>query len=273
VRAVVAAVALVLQAGCSSGDPFAELPTPDSVDLPPTTSTSEVDLTGVPLNPVEGSTTTTVALGPGPLTIVGHVEGPDGPLAGAVVQLERLVDGGTAGTRVPTAPDGTWNLSGVLGGRYRIRAWRAPDLASHSQVVFLQDKGQQAVDIRVDPVGGVRVDAAVAPDPPIVDEPVNLKVRVAERSVNAEGVLTDVPVSGVSVDLGGTGDWDLDSPNPSTTGGDGSTVFRMTCQSDGAQPLFATVAGGESYARAIPPCVDPDATTTTTSATTTWTSA
>jgi hypothetical protein len=274
VRRPIAVVLLVVAlAACTGGgaDPFGELPEPDHVSLASTTSTSEVDLTGVPLPAVAGTTTTSVALGPGPATIVGHVTGPDGPVAGAVVELERLVGAGSASTRVPTAPDGTWNLEKALGGRYRIRAWKAPALASTIEVVFVDATGPRAVDLTLSPVGGVRVDTAVAPDPPVVDEQVNVRVRVAERTVGSDGKIVDTPMSGVTVELEGSGDWEVDSANPSTTGGDGSTTFRLTCGDEGPQPLFATVDRGQSYALTIPPCVDTTSTTTSTTATTTST--
>lgn len=265
---------LVVAAACSSKDPFSSLPDPKPVVTEPTTSTTEVDYTGAPLAGVPGSTTTTVVLGPGPLTIVGRVEGPDGPVADAIVQLERVVGDSSAMTRVPTAADGTWNAANVLGGRYRIKAWRVPDLATlKPQLVFLESGPQRGVTVKVESVGGLRVDAAVAPDPPPVDEPVNVKVRVANRTVDAEGVVRDVPEAGVSVTLSGSGRWQVSSPNPSFTGSDGSIVFRMTCRSDGPQPLLATLADGSSYALAVAPCVDASAppTTSTSSSTTSTT--
>ncbi len=266
-----AALVLVLRAACtSSGDPFADLPEPDPVELESTTTTAAADLAAVPLPRVPGTTSTTVALGPGPMTIVGKVEGPAGVVGGAVVQLERLVGDGSAFTRVPTASDGTWNLADVLGGRYRVRAWKAPDLVSSTEVVFIETTDQRAVELRLDTVGGVRVDAAVAPNPPVVDEQVNLKVRVAERTVDADGVVRDAPVAGVTVTIGGSGDWDVDSPNPSSTGGDGSTIFRLTCGSDGAQPLFATLGGsGASHALPVAACVDRTASSTSSTSTST----
>jgi hypothetical protein len=269
-RSVVAVVLLAgALAACSGGrSPYADLPEPDAVNLESTTSTSEVDLTGVPLAGVAGSTTTSVALGPGPATIVGHVTGPDGPVSGAVVSLERVVGDGSASTLVPTAADGTWNLEKVFGGRYRVRAWKVPDLASSTEVVFVDATAARAVDLTVSAVGGVRVDTAVAPDPPLVDEQVNLRVRVAERTVDTDGRIVDTPVAGVTVELEGSGEWSLDSANPSTTGGDGSTTFRITCEDDGPQPLFATIDDGQSYALTIAPCVDPDATTTTSTSST-----
>lgn len=268
---------VVMLTACSSNDPFAKLPEPDPVDLESTTSTSSLNLAAVPLAPVRGTTTTTaVALGPGPMTLVGKVEGPEGFIGGAIVELERLVGDGSASTRVPTAPDGTWNLEKVLGGRYRVRAWKVPDLVSTTKVVFLETIGQRAIELRVEPVGGVRVDTAVAPDPPIVDEQVNVKVRVAERTVDAEGIVRDTPLTGVSVTIGGSGDWQMDSPNPESTGGDGSATFRLTCESEGPQPLFATLGGGgaenESYALTIAPCVDPSSTSSSSTSTSSNTS-
>lgn len=274
-RARVAVLVVVLAAGmaaCSSGDPFSSLPNPKPVVTEPTTTTSEPDYTKTPLNGVPGSTTTVVALGPGPLTIVGRVEGPDGVVPDAIVQLERVVGDASASTRVPTAPDGTWNVANVLGGRYRVRAWRAPDLATlRPQLVFLETGPRRAVNITLDRLGGVRVDSAIAPDPPAIREPANLKVRVANRTVDADGVVNDEPLEGTAVTLSGSGDWEVTSPNPSTTGGDGSTVFRMRCLQDGLQPLAATLENGQSYPLNIQPCYDPDTTTTTSSSSTTTT--
>jgi hypothetical protein len=261
-RALVLVLALLV--ACSDGDPFAPLPEPDAIDVSTTTTVPEPDLTGAPLAGVQGTTTTVVAIGPGPLTIVGRVEGPEGPVAGATVQLERLVGDGSAMVLVPTAADGTWNVADVLGGRYRVRAWRRPDLAvARTQVLFLESGPQRAVELRLEKVGGVRVDAVIAPDPPQVDQLANLKVRVAERTVDEEGVVRDVPRSGVLVELAGTGEWNVSSSNPLVTGDDGSVTFRVTCRDGGDQPLVAVLEGAQSYPLALPACVDPDATTTT----------
>lgn len=265
-RLVLAAVAVVMLAACSSKDPFGSLPEPRTVVTDPTTTTTEADLTRVPLASVAGGTTTTVALGPGPMTIVGKVEGPGGVVPGAIVELQRVVGSSIASVRVPTAEDGTWNLANVLGGRYRIRAWRVPDLVTlQSKLVFIESGTRREVALKLDSLGGVRVDSAIAPDPPLIRQAANLKVRVAERKVDGEGVVHDTPQAGVVVALSGSGDWVIDSPNPSTTGGDGSTIFRLTCQSDGPQPLFVNLDSGESHPLVLPSCVDPRKTTTTTS--------
>jgi hypothetical protein len=266
---VVLVAVLAALAACGSDDPFDKLPDPGTVTtIPAITTSTEVDFSSVPLNGVPGTTSTTVALGPGPMTIVGIVQGPDGVVSDAVVQLERLVGDGVASTRVPTAPDGTWNLEKVLGGRYRIRAWRAPDLATAKPaIVFIESDGQQSVTLDLAEVGGTRVDAVIAPDPPVVDHEANLKVRVVARTVDSEGVVRDTPSAGESVTLSGTGQWELSGPSSSFTGTDGTITFRVICREAGQQQLFANLADGQGYALNLPACVEPASSTTTTTTT------
>lgn len=270
---VLLALALV---ACSTRDPYDPLPRPDPVEpVEETATTLPADLSSASLPEVPGTTTTTVALGPGPITIVGRVEGPDGPVGGAIVRLERLVGSGSAAIEVPTAPDGTWNVEGVLGGRYRIRAWRQPALAMiRAQLVFVEARDEPPVLLRLDRYEGRRVDAVLAPDPPLVDEPANLKVRVAERVVDERGIVRTTPQPGVSVRLTGSGRWSTMSPNPQTTGADGSVTFRVECGEQGEQPLAVVLDGTDSAPLDLPPCEDPTApsTTSTTDSSTTSTS-
>jgi hypothetical protein len=266
-RRAVVLLGVVLLAACSGKQgSFGTIDDPGKVStVPQLTTSTEVALNGVPLNPVAGNTTTSVVLGPGPVTIAGTVQAPDGVVPDAVVQLERLVGDGVATTRIATLPDGTWKLEKVLGGRYRIRAWRVPDLATAKpEVLFIEEGSDKPVALTLAAVGGVRVDAAIAPDPPVVGNQANIEVRVAERTVDAEGVVRDTPRESVSVGLGGSGAWELDSPSPTTTATDGTAEFRVTCQQSGQQPLFATLADGTSYALLLPACASPATTTTST---------
>ena len=207
-RRLAAVVLLALAAvACSGDDPYAPLPEPDAVEpVDDTTTTVPLDLDAVQLPAARGTTTTTVAIGPGEITIVGRVEGPDGPVAGAIVRLERLVGDAVASVQVPTAADGTWNVEKVLGGRYRIRAWQQPSLAmARAQLLFIEAGEQAPVELRLDRYEGRRVDAVVAPDPPLVSEPANLKVRVADRAVDDGGTIRTTPTPSVSVQLTGSG--------------------------------------------------------------------
>ena len=278
-RTAVVLLAL-LAVACSGRDPYDPLPQPDAVEpLDDTTTTLPFDVRTVQLPAARGSTTTTVAIGPGPMTIVGRVEGPDGPVGGAIVRLERLVGDGVASIEVPTAADGTWNVERVLGGRYRVRAWQQPALAMpRARLVFVETARAAPIELRLDRYDGRRVDAAIAPDPPPVGEPANLKVRVADRGVDDRGVIRTAPRPGVSVSLTGSGRWFVTSPNPQTTGSDGSVTFRVECQDDGAQPLSVVLDGGETVPLDIAACVDltgpptTDTTSTTSTSTTSTTS-
>lgn len=269
-RAALLLLVALAGAACGGGDPYAPLPKPDdAAPASSTTTTVPIDYESIGLPAARGTTTTTVVVGPGPITIVGRVTGPDGPVAGAVVRLERLVGDGSATLEVPTAADGTWNAERVLGGRYRVRAWLQPQLAmARSTVVFVEAGEPEPIELRLDRYEGRRVDAVIAPDPPLLDEEANLKVRVADRVVDERGVIRTTPSAGVSVQLTGSGSWFVLSSNPQTTGTDGSVTFRVECQAEGAQPLSVVLQGSETVPLTIPACIDGTPTTTTSSSST-----
>lgn len=252
--------ALAAVAGCVRDGRYDPLPVPEgSRQLPPTSTTTPANLDEIQLAGVGGTTTTSPpSITPGPVTIVGRVDGPDGPVSGAIVRLERVVgDGDTATLEVPTAADGTWNASNVLGGAYRIRAYLAPVFGMlRAEVVFVEALDPKPVVLRVERFEGVRVDAAVAPRPPLVGEETNLNVRVAIRQVDSEGIVRTEPQAGLLVTLSGSGAWDVESSNPQVTGSDGVAPFRLECESPGDQPLVAFLSSGQSFPLDIPACVE-----------------
>jgi hypothetical protein len=253
--AVVLALAVAL-VGCAGTHKYDALPVPKpSKGAAPTSSTVPPRLDQVQLPGVPGTTSTTTAIGPGPVTIVGRVDGPDGPVGNARVHLDRLVGDGVASVEVPTAPDGSWNLQHVLGGRYRIRAYQVPSLGMlRAQVVFVDSPTAKPVVLRVDRFDGTKIDAALAPSPPTVGTPTSLAVRVAVRQVDAQGIVRSTPRPGVSVTLSGTGSWSLSSTNPAFTDAAGEATFELTCLAAGPQPLTATLDTGESQALDLPAC-------------------
>ena len=261
---------LLLLAAC--GGTSYSIPEPDPIPSLPAT-TSAVDFSGVGLAGVPGRTTTTIVLGPGPASLKGTVAGPDGLIPGATVRIERLVGDAVASADVFTAPDGTWAAPGVLGGRYRLRAWRVPDLALTKPVVFfLGADEQRAVDLLATRYSGTAVSGSIAPNPPIVDEPANLVVRVAQQSVEGDGVVRAAPIAGVQVELVGSGDWRVETENPGFTDFQGDVQWQVRCRSSGQQPLGVMV-NGEAFSLTLPACQhafvednpdeDPSATSTT----------
>lgn len=266
-RLVLLLLVLAAVAGCVRDDRYDPLPAPEASDeqLPPTSTTVSPNLDEVQLAGAPGTTTTTApAIGPGPVTIVGRVDGPEGPVPGAIVHLERVVGGRTASVDVPTAADGTWNASNVLGGAYRIRAHLAPSLGMlRSQVVFVDALDPKPVVLELERFEGTRVEGAIAPNPPTVGERANLNVRVTSNQVDAQGMVRQTPLAGLVVTLSGTGSWSVLSGNPAVTGSDGVAPFVLTCGAAGDQPLSAFLSNGETFPLALPACAAAAGTTTT----------
>ena len=262
-----AIAALAVMAAACAGPDVVKIKDPGPV--PDLTTTTAVDYSQIGLKGVSNRGTTSIPLGPGAATISGTVTGPDGPVDAATVRVERLVANAIAAVDVATMADGTWSVPKVFGGRYRVRAWKTPDLAlTKPQIFFLQGSEQKKLDLRVDRYAGLTVTASIAPNPPVIGEPTNLSVLIAEKQVDAGGVARAVPVVSAIVELAGTG-YQLETGNPTSTDGNGVAEWRVRC-TDPLGTLSATVSDGASYPLGLPECV-PSGTTpepTTTSTTT-----
>jgi hypothetical protein len=214
-------------------------------------------------------------MGPGKATISGSVRGPDGPVAGAVVHAERLVGEGAASMDLVTGDDGRFELPTVLGGRYRVRAWKAaPDNLSlvEPEVFFLEGSERKDLPLALTRYQGASVSAAIAPDPPLLGSPSNLVVQVVNREVDTNGIVRSTPIPSIAVELFGTGDWQLQSANPTTADASGRARWQLQCRRVGNQPLSVVVASTTTFNLNLPACTvppptvdetDPAATSTT----------
>lgn len=261
---------MLVAGACTKGEVE---PLPAAPSLPATTTTVAVDFSGIALNAVPGRTTTTIAMQPGQATISGTVVGPGGPVPQAVVRAERVVGDATGSIDILTGADGTFAFTSMIGGRYRVRAWKAaPDNLAlvEPEVFFLESKESKVLALTIRPYQGVSVSSDIAPNPPLIGEPANLVVQVVDRQVDAQGIVRGSPVPGARVELFGAGDWRLRSANPQTTDGAGRVTFTLECQRAGQQPLSVVVGDTTTFPLEIPPCavpVDPnDQGTTTTGA-------
>lgn len=263
---VVLVPAAVLGAGCSTGVASLSFPAPSSVPglAPSSLETLPAGLAGVAEPPVPGATTTTVpALGPGPATLNGTVLGPTGPVGGATVEADRLVGDSVAAARTTTAADGSWSFRNVLGGRYRVRAWRSPDLdLTTPQVVFVVPGTPQPVDLQMQAFSGPQVSAALNPPAPILDQPVDLVVQVVDPSVGPDGVVSFLPQAGAPVTLVGGDGWQVDGSNPEPTNPAGHALFQLTCTVAGADPLSASLPNSPPTDLKMPACGAPPTPTT-----------
>ena len=254
-------------AGCANGS-VGTLPPPPTT-VPASSGVAVPDLPSGLLGPVDGSTTSTsVVIAPGTSTLQGTVTGPGGGVPAAIVDVERVTDSGRVGDfETSTRADGSWSAPDILGGRYRVRAWRAPDLAATQAVtLFLAGGETRQLQIQLQQFGGYQVSSALAPNPPVVDQPANLVVQVTAATVGqADGVVRAQPVSGATVQLQGSSEWVVESVNPGLTGTSGEVGWQLTCTQAGSQPLQVVLADGTSYAvNSVSPCVNPVAPSTTT---------
>ena len=159
-------------------------------------------------------------------------------------------------------PDGTWRVDNILGGRFRVRAWRAPDLTmGNPTVFFLGASDTRTVALALVQEQGTVVRSSIAPRPPITNQPANLVVVVATKVVDGEGIVRAQPVVGAQVTLFSSGQWQVRTPNPTQTDPRGATAWQLVCGADGPQPLSVEV-GTESLAVDVPPCVTPPPPTT-----------
>jgi hypothetical protein len=253
-RTPLLALAALGLAGCAPGAVRALPPPPSTAPRQPTTTTA--DFTGVALAPVSGRTTIPgVVMGPGHATLSGTVGGSGGGVGGATVEVERLVGDSSATTRVTAGPDGRWSLPNILGGRYRVRAWRAPDQTMAAPEIFFLGGGEnRSLNLGLQSFSGPVVTSAIAPNPPVVDQPANLVVDVSNRVVDAQGVGRATAAAGVSAQLSGSGTWQVTGPNPATTDRGGQATWQLTCQTGGPQPLSVSVNGGSLLPLDVPAC-------------------
>ncbi|MGH8976389.1 MAG: carboxypeptidase-like regulatory domain-containing protein [Acidimicrobiia bacterium] len=273
--AMVLAVVLGAGAACSSDD-GQELPAPNPSST--TTTTVPVDFSEVALAPIAPGKEPPVTRPPGPgkASIAGRVVDTAGaPIPQALVRATYFFDPAKPEViEALSGEDGSYRFDKLYGGRWRIRAWKAPLLATFEQpAFFLGAAEQKALDLKVKEVPDADVTSTMAPDPPLVGWLAELAVLVVAQTVDLEGRVERTPVGGVPVSLAGDGSWSLSQPGTPTqlTEGDGTVRWTMSCGSEGVHTLSVKVAfltGVREYPVASPSCLSPASTTTATTATT-----
>jgi len=236
------------------------------------------NLTGVQLAAVDGTTVPADVRATGSAHLSGSVNGPQGPMPGATVRVEHLVEGKPPPIDVLTGADGRWDLPNIAGGRYRVRAFLVPSFAQvEPQVFFLEDGKAQSFDLTVDSFAGLEVTSAIAPDPPTVNQPFTLAVRVARRTGDGDGIVRAQPVANATVTLTGTQGFNPRGQSSAVTDGNGDTAFGLDCKSANASQVQVTVRATptdqpQTSTLQFTPCVDPSASTTTPTSTSASTS-
>jgi hypothetical protein len=258
------AVLSLVAGACSDSGPAAAPTTTAAPDttVAPTTSTMApaTTTTSTTLRPTT-TVTTVLALGPGEASIVGTVLGPTGPIDGATVRVERLVGKAIATTDVVTAGGGAWQLGAILGGSYRVRAFRAPDFGQSAvESFFLAADERRNLDLRVPILSGERIFAVVNPNPPRVDQPATVTVQIGSGRVDDEGRPTITPRVGVVLALVPGPGILLESSPQVASDGNGNGSWRIRCAAEGADSVSLTVNAGVTNFK-LPPCGPPPAPT------------
>jgi hypothetical protein len=260
---------LPLLAACSKDEGKA-LPPPRPDET--TTTTEPINLTSVSLEPiaVDGKpTSTTRPLGGGKASLAGRVIDSFGnPVPGAFIRAIYYGD--------PNKPevieafsleDGTYRFDRVLGGRWRVRAWKAPELATlDDSVFFLGYTENRQLDLKVKAATDYVVTSSIAPNPPFAGTDVEVAVLVLSQTVDEEGVVHRSPVAGAAVTLDIIGQWILAGEATKGTEFNGRAAWTLTCIEPGKQDIIANV-GGRDWPLSLPACMDPASTSTTTATT------
>jgi hypothetical protein len=251
---VVLLVTAAVGAACSHKKGY-DFPPPPNIS--PDESTTVPDYSSVKLAGISGRTTTTVDNSPGQASLAGTVTAPEGLVPGAIVHIERLVGDVVLAVDVATNPDGTWKLENIKGGRYRLRAFRPPDLALTTPQVFFLNGNEKKINInlQVAHFTGTNVSSVIAPNPPRVGQPANLAVQVTAVVVDPAGIVRATPQSNVQVDLQGGGGWQTQTSGTAFTDSGGTAFWRLTCEASGNQPLTASV-NGTGYPLNLPACIE-----------------
>jgi hypothetical protein len=256
---VLLGVMALVAGACSHDTPSAAPATTASTET--TTSTTRAPATTV--RPTSTSSTlkptttssTVLGLGPGEASIVGTVSGPAGGVDGAIVRVERLVGKAVVSADVSTSGGGTYSVPTILGGSYRVRAFKPPDFASSPvEAFFLAANERKVVDLKMAAAGVERITATVAPSPPKVDQPATLTIQIGTSRVDDQGRLAIAPHPGVPLLLTPAAGIALDGTPQATTDGNGSAAWRIRCLAEGAATFQLTVANGVTQVK-IPACV------------------
>lgn len=235
-------VALV---GCTGvAEPLPDIPS--TLALRPTTPTTRrQNVARLTIQPLEGTTTTTIAsFAEGSVSITGRVLGPDGPVSGATVVLERVVGEQSTILKLQADADGRYDAKGIKGGIVKISAFRIPDLASPESVVIFASGATEA-DLSLQAFNGTDIQWALGPAQPYVGRSNNLVVRVAVKRVDPDGIVRFAPLEGIGVRIVPISALQPTGPTERITDAQGLSSFQMSCTTVGTSGVSVFLATGE----------------------------
>jgi hypothetical protein len=197
-------------------------------------------------------------------TITGTVNGPDGPVVGATVRIERFVGTASGSIQVGTDGGGRFVVSQAMGGRYRVRAWLQPDLSTFSAPTgFVADGDSLDLSPSLERHNAVTLQLAGTTATLTMGEPSGVKALLVRETVDADGIVRPAGVVGSVITLVAPEGITINPTNPATSDADGAATWVIVCTSVGSHQLSASSPEG-SASVTLPPCSAGGPTTTTT---------
>jgi hypothetical protein len=275
---IVVAVATTVVACTNGGGDQAGTPEPPQLSLPPPSYDDipvvtlpdgfvQPDTRGVRLSPVvaqpKGGVPPVPVYG-GDATLRGVVDGPDGPVGGATVRIERWVGGQSGSITVNAGGDGHFSAVKLLGGRYRVRAWLQPNLAAtESQVTFLANDGSADVTVDVNKFEGLQLQAGLDVSVINVDDTARVRGLFTRAGVDDNGIVVGQPVPAAKIQLTSPQGLSVVGDNPATTSDAGLAIWTVKCDKEGSYTVTLTTDGA-STTYSLPTCGPKPTPTTTT---------
>jgi hypothetical protein len=176
----------------------------------------------------------------------------------ATVRVERLQDDAVVFRGdIFTDAQGKWRTGPLVGGRWRARAWRAPDLADvKPATVFLEATQSKSLQLNLDRFGAPAVTASIAPDPPVLGAIANLVVAVTTASVDADGIVHSTPLPNVLVQLFAP-NYTISNPNAVLTDAAGRVAWVVLCGLPGPTGMILNFQTSSPQAVKVAACVEP----------------
>jgi hypothetical protein len=198
----------------------------------------------------------------------GVVTGPDGPVEGATVRIERVIGDRVGAITVNSGAGGVFGADRLLGGHYRARAWQPPTLATtRAAVTFLPAlEGSAELNIEVERFTGRQLQAVLDTADPTVGSQARVRALFTEQTVDDNGVVVGRGLSGAQVRLSTDGGFAIrEGGATTTTNSEGIASWLVECVREGVHSV--TVSTEAETTRVTLPACGPRPTTTTTTTT------
>lgn len=195
----------------------------------------------------------------GEANLSGTVMLPDGtPVAGATVQIERFTSEGQGTAETISGDDGSWTADGLLGGRFRVRAFAPNQLASiDPSVLVVARTGTAQLTLTVDVAAdGLRFDM-VGPPGIAIGAPGTAAIVISREIVDETGRLIRTPVASRDMTVSLTGARLLSADVVITDPG-GSSRFLIACDFEGAPTAVITTSDVQAFI-SLPSCMTAEA--------------